>query len=35
MGLYSAKAIVTANGGKIACQSVPGKTVMTLIFSGE
>lgn len=35
MGLYSAKAIMTANGGKIACRSIPGKTVMTLTFHGE
>ena len=32
MGLYSAKAIVTQNGGEIDCESKPGKTRMILTF---
>ncbi|OGR85182.1 MAG: hypothetical protein A2901_06495 [Elusimicrobia bacterium RIFCSPLOWO2_01_FULL_54_10] len=32
MGLYSAKAIVTQNGGKIYCESEPGRTRMILAF---
>lgn len=32
MGLYSAKAIVTQNNGKIICESGPGKTRMILTF---
>ncbi len=33
MGLYSAKAIMVNNDGKISCESRPGKTTMTLTFN--
>ncbi|OGR88775.1 MAG: hypothetical protein A3A86_03025 [Elusimicrobia bacterium RIFCSPLOWO2_01_FULL_60_11] len=32
MGLYSAKAIVTQNNGRIHCESEPGRTRMVLTF---
>jgi signal transduction histidine kinase len=32
MGLYSVKAILTQNNGKISCESQPGKTRMILTF---